>query len=343
MKCDHCGVKFHRRADNQRFCSIQCSRQSRNTGRHPIDCDKCGRVFEPTGPRSKFCNACRPAWRFPIEDRPPAPIRRQFNSVLDTQLQRYILSRDVGKGHADNLRRALFMLQEFADKPLDELSANLVNEWLSALLESGRSRQTVKLYRRSILTLWNHLGDIDFQEYPITRRIKRIKAPVPAPVAFRPEQVQELIKAASTLSGTYYGLGIARGVWWPAMIASAYDTGLRRGDLFRLPYHISCGNPFSIVESKTGATEVRQLSKFTCGLIRKYAHHRAHPWDMAKSSFAKGWKAIIKKVEFDGQFKMLRRSFVTLTEWRHADPTVSRRHYIDPTMIEIVHRPPELG
>lgn len=343
MKCEHCGVKFKRRADNQRFCSVQCGRQSRNTGRHPISCHTCGATFQPTGPRAKYCDACKPTWRFPIEQRPVKPERHQFASALDNQLSRYIMSRDIGKGHADNLRRALFKLQSFAGKPLDELDTVLVNEWLSALLESGKSRQTVKLYRRSILTIWNHLGDIDYQEYPISRRIKQVKAPVPAPVAFRPEQVQELIKAASTLNGTYHAIGIERRVWWPAMIASAYDTGLRRGDLFRLPHGISYGNPFAIVESKTGATEVRQLSQYTCGLIRRYEHHQAHPWEMAKSSFAKGWRGIIKKVDFDGQFKMLRRSFVTLTEWRHADPAVSRRHYIDRTMIDTVHRPPELG
>lgn len=343
VECEHCGVTFKRKADNQKFCSIKCGRQSRNTGRTPIECDKCGQTFQPTGPRSLYCDACRPSWRFPVEERLPKLTRRQFDSKLDSQLQRYILSRDISKGHADNLRRALFMLQEFANRPLDEFSTTLVNEWLTAMLDSGRSRQTAKLYRRSILTIWNYLGDIEFQEYPIPRRIKQIKGSVPAPVAFRPEQVQELIKAASTLGGTYEVSGIPRGQWWPAMIASAYDTGLRRGDLWTLPHAISHGNPFAIVESKTGATEVRQLSRFTCDLIRQYDHRQAHPWGLANSSFAKGWKAIIKKVDFDGQFKMLRRSFVTLTEWRHADPTVSRRHYIDPTINSVIHRPPELG
>jgi len=254
-------------------------------------------------------------------------------AMLRNLLTQYSTERDLSVGHENNLRRALRFYGDYIGREPICFDYETVNLFLSSILRT-RSRETAKLYRRCIVTIWNYAADCGQCEHPITRRIKRIRSQLDPPRAFSVEDVARLIDAAGTLPGVYpWG---TRADYWQALISGGVACGLRRGDLFRLPRSIDDGRPFSIVESKTGLQETRKLSQDAVARLRRLPvdNSLAYPWRYTRTSFRKTWLSICRRAEITGQFKMLRRSWVTYTGWRHRDPSVSRRYYVDTRLVD---------
>lgn len=252
---------------------------------------------------------------------------------MQNLLAKYAIERDLSIGHESNLRRALRYYSDYIGRDATCFEYDSVNAFLSRLVKT-RSRETAKLYRRSIITIWNYAADCGHCDYPITRRIKRIKSALPPPRAFSIEEVNKLIAAAETLSGNYpWG---RRSDYWSAIISGALACGLRRGDLFRVPRSVENGTAFMIRENKTGITETRQLSQDAIQRLRRLPRQNslAYPWGYNRNTFCKTWRTICRGAGVTGQFKMLRRSWVTYSGWRHRDPSVSRKYYIDARLID---------
>lgn len=251
---------------------------------------------------------------------------------MNTLLLTYLSERDLSAGHTGNLARTVRFYSDFVGSEPERFDYQTVNAFLSSIIAT-RSRETAKLYRRGIVTLWNYQAQRGLCEYPNTRRIKQIKSQLDPPRAFSLDEIERLIEAAGELQGSYpWG---KRSLYWQALVSGALACGLRRGDLFRLPRSVQDGKRFSIRENKTGLVYTRQLSRDAALRLRKLPQQElAYPWRYTRTSFAKTWRSIIKRAEMQGQFKWLRRSFVTYSGWRHVDPKISRRHYIDTRLIQ---------
>ena len=244
----------------------------------------------------------------------------------------YVAERDLSNGHAENLRRTVRYYCDYIGREPDEFEYETVNRFLTNMIDRT-SRSTARLHRRGIVTIWNSMSERYGCEYPVSLRIKQIRVAHDPPKAFSVEQIGLLRESAASLGGDYEGC--PRSVFWQATISLAFETGFRRGDLFRLPRSIEDGERFTLRESKTGQIQVRQVSEQTAELLRSMPPNPlALPWTLNPSTFTKTFNKIRDRAELDGQFKWLRRAFVTYSGWRHCDPAISRRHYIDATLVE---------
>ena len=261
---------------------------------------------------------------------------------LKKLVKKYCQSHDICQAYADQLRRALRCYVAFLGRDPGKFSYKHLNEFLSDLTDKC-SPITVINYRRNLLTIWFHGAELGICETPMPRRVRKPKHAMPAPKAFSVADVRTLIEVAGELRGKY--AHCTRASYWKAVIAAGYCTGLRRGDLLQLPRSIENGERFSVVESKTGQTQIRQLSEQACRLLR-YVPDTGRPaygWDHSISCFSRTFDQIVSTAGLVGTFKYLRRSFVTYSGWRHSDPSVSRKHYIDPLLVdEPVPTPPEI-
>ena len=129
-------------------------------------------------------------------------------------------------------------------KPLDEFSrwlacdatfANLtddsIEQFLAWLKASGRlGNPTINKYRAELLAVWNHAWRKGKVSAPV-RDVGRLREVERVPEAWSTDQVQQILDAARSVSGTI-GAVPAR-VWWPAIVLTLYDTGLRIDALMR--------------------------------------------------------------------------------------------------------------
>lgn len=251
-----------------------------------------------------------------------------------TIVEQYIAERDLCPLYAAHLRRTARMYG------MRHFSYTSVNDWLTSI-SGTRSPQTVNDYRRMILTLWNYAADQGLTGYPVARKVRRFRSSLPVPTAFTRSQIERLAEASDCLTGVY-PTGVARSDYWRALVVGAYDLGFRRGDLVALPYSISNGRPFAWREHKTQQVQVRQLSAIGCKYVQRYRHRLAYPWGCSWTTFANDWRRLCRSAGVSGQFRWLRRSYVTYSGWRHVDPRVSRDYYIDPSIAAKPQNPPPI-
>ena len=232
--------------------------------------------------------------------------------------------------------------------------------------ESGKWKpKTLQNMRAGILAIWNHAIESDICEQYRKSKIRPIAVPRPVPVAWTEEELSRLLAASANLSGCFRS-GINRQLYYDAAIRVAYDTGLRRGDLWRLS--VSDVNDRGIVNTIQGKTREghtcvlrqRTMDSFF-GLSRhihrlKLPHHKT-PLLWTKASQAElyaGWGTLRDQAKVDkhGSFQMLRRTGATQVERNspgaasrflgHRTEGLAKRHYIDPSQIEAI-QPPEIG
>lgn len=261
----------------------------------------------------------------------------------------YVLEKDNTEQYNAQLIHRMRDLELYCGRELSvsDFSANLLNSWLGNVLKMQKlSRHTVVGYRRAAITLWMYAADLELCDYPTTRRIFIPKVKHAAPVAFTIAEVSRLIESASAERGSLSN-DIQRKYYWPAAIRIAYDTGLRRGDIWRLPYSIIDGKPFAIIENKTHLCQTRRISEQACELLVKSGRRNiALPWpggDRNGRTFGSQFERIRKRAGIEsGTFKRLRRTHGSLLgTLGHSSTAVFERHYHDRTLVDEVELPPE--
>ena len=146
---------------------------------------------------------------------------------------RYIAVRPICQEYATNLSKRAEKLSRFAgrsDLP-GVLNEATVNAFLATL--SSLSPYTQNKYRQDFLAVWRAAADEDRIPYPQSRRIKRVRIVPQVIDCYLYHEARALALAAELLRGAYPN-AIARRHYWPAAIRCAWDSGLRRGDLWRL-------------------------------------------------------------------------------------------------------------
>jgi len=268
--------------------------------------------------------------------------------------QVYIKRRDISDDYAKTLLHRAKALEVFSgsDDIAKILTEENVNGYLADLKEKGKAPATVKGYRGDVLTLWRAAADDDLVEMPRVRRVRQPKVAAPSVDCYTTAEVNQLIAGAHKMEGET-GDGIPRNLYWQSIIRMAYETGLRRSDLWLLKRSdIREDGLFSLSMSKTQRRRTGRVRQATLDAIaRTFPPERQliFPWCHAKGTFTMHfYEVVILAGVKRGCFKWLRRSSGSYVEavspgngpkhLGHTSPAVFYRHY-DAAMVSSVDQP----
>lgn len=190
-----------------------------------------------------------------------------------------------------------------------EPSSRLFNEYIALIESSGRQPETVRGHRTAILAVLRFAGWIPDAPLRLVRlRDRQIDC-------YTLEELRTLIKTASKMAGVLSsGLPLCR--FWPLAIRAGYSTGLRYGDLLRVPAReIADDGIASISQSKTGRLVSVRFPREAMVEIRRHGAAMAVPWPYCGNHFRNEFRAIVIAAGVRrGSWKWLRRSAGTYME-----------------------------
>lgn len=263
---------------------------------------------------------------------------------LDDFLQQYLRENDLSADYHCQLTYTLRQFQAWAGRPLalDDLTDDLVNRYLIHLAESRRPA-TIKSQRGNLLTLWRSAWHAHLCEtQPL--RVRKIKVPRTLPEAWQAEQMVALLSTAATMRGRFRYWRIERAAFWRAFILTAWDSGLRLGDILKIGRE-QIGSDGSLVlsQSKTMWPILCQLRPETVAAIDATfppARDQIFGSVLCKRQVIAYFRAIAKRAGLVGGTKKVRRSAASHVEAQqpgaatpflgHRSPGLAARHYIDP-------------
>lgn len=235
----------------------------------------------------------------------------------------YLNARPVSAGYARTLRKRTEKLIEFAGRSrLSEVfNESTINAFLASL--DGLSPFTRNKYRGDFLALWRAAADADKVPYPQARRIRRERTIAQVIECYLEHEARALVVAAEHLVGAYPN-GVARRQYWPAIIRAAWDSGLRRGDLWRLKAaNIRKDKSAVIAQSKTGQTIVCRFHGSTIKAIQRAGGELE--WPLCEWCFGVHFQEIVVLSGIGrGTFRWLRRGSGSRIDADH--PGLGHRH-----------------
>lgn len=228
--------------------------------------------------------------------------------TLSEFVTHYFAARSVTNGYRVNVARRVAKLEAFAGANDIEavLSYDQVNGFLRQL---DRSPVTVRSYRTDFLSLWNYAADRNLVPYPIARRIFRPETPELLVECYTLEEVRAILGAARLLRGSYpNGVGKAR--YWLGAISLAWDSGIRRGDVWRFRRDaVRPDGTFSQVQGKTGNVVRARLRASTIAALDAIGLPQPCRWTLDPSFFGRHFRKLVKAAGVNrGSFKFLRRA-----------------------------------
>lgn len=216
--------------------------------------------------------------------------------------------------------------ERFEQRPvtIDDLQTPILNRFLDWTREN-RKPDTFRTTRGAILTLWRHAheeGVVSAAPKGVRKmRIRRV-----SPTAWNPVELRTLIKTANDPKDwrcrQRMPSGIPAGIWWESLIRTAYDTGMRLGDMLDAsPSQITPhGNAAMIryVASKTGDEFFRMLRPrtfyFVGAAIESNRTDRDRVWPLwsSRDSFYRKFSSMVEAAGIrKGTFRWIRRTAVT--------------------------------
>ena len=193
----------------------------------------------------------------------------QSEITLASRIESIELRRDVSKGYLGQLRYAVNKFGCWLERAptISDLHADTVNRWLVHLGATGLSKYTIHTYWRHLRAIWYDAFDEGLTDaHP--RRVRKIKKPRLAHTAWTPKQMVLLLAEADKLTGVSKKSRVPRAAFWRALLLTAWDSGLRRGDLLRLKTADVRGyKEFTVVQHKTGWPVVIHLRPETVAAI----------------------------------------------------------------------------
>lgn len=245
------------------------------------------------------------------------------------------------------------------DPTLGDLRPEIVNAWLTEMLESGKAASTVHSLRVGVGTIWRYAVRMK-----LTRvrpdDVRPIHLPALKPQGYSAEQAALLLAQADKELGNVRETGIPRRLWMKSMVVVLWDTGIRCGDLARIKVKDfdAAGCKLFIHESKTGKSGFKLLRPSTCEIIAASvaaAPEREFIWPGRKPlAIWRSFKRLARKAGLPGGTKWMRRGSASEVErsqpgagWRflsHSTPEVFEKHYRDVRLTDKgALLPPELA
>lgn len=275
----------------------------------------------------------------------------------------YCRDRPLSPGTQYQYLRSLRLLDEWYGEPLKlpHLAESLVSEWIVWLEGRGLSPVTVADHRRNVLIVWRQAARDG--HCPRPEEVRRVRVPQPVPVAWTLEEVRRLLEAANCVPG-YLGNGLPKSRYLVCLVRTAYESGLRRGDIFRLAVSdVAVDGSLRSLQGKTRVGHVAKLQPPTVRLFgwlaaRLKGDRDPHWQSPLRWPHASRWLySLLERVRIaaevpDGALQQLRRTGATQVErihpggamryLGHQTPGLAYRHYVDRRQLGSAVQPPEL-
>ena len=265
---------------------------------------------------------------------------------------RYFACRAVSRFYREKVTRRAALLEAHAGGGTitEVLTEPRVNAFLASLTGSP---YTIKSYRADILALWHGAADVDLVPYPVCRRIFRPALPALLIDCYSDDEAR-LILAAAERTGGRYRNGVLRREYWSAVIRLAWDSGLRRGDVWQFRRdHLRSDGVLRVVQRKTNQAVSVRLHGSTVAALDRIERDKPCEWPLDPSYFGRHFKRLVRMAGVNrGTFKFLRRSSGSYVELSrpgcgakhlgHADGRVFSRYYDARLGGAALAMPPEL-
>lgn len=242
---------------------------------------------------------------------------------LSEFVTQYLNARPVSPGYARTLRKRAAKLVVFSGRQrlCEILNEATINAFLARL--DNLSPYTRNKYRSDYLAIWRAAADLDLVPYPQPRRIRRERQPAQVIECYLEHEARALVVAAEHLRGAYPN-GVARRHYWPAIIRAAWDSGLRRGDLWRLQrQQIRKDRTLQVVQNKTGQALLCRFHTSTLRAIDKAGGMLE--WSLCEWCFGEHfWEIVQMSGVGKGTFRWLRRGSGSRIDADH--PGLGHRH-----------------
>lgn len=251
-------------------------------------------------------------------------------------------------------------LERHAGRQIDlaELSPAILNPWIAARL--GRvAPKTVKRERGDILGLWRHAADnpdlagIPKPEPRKIRRVKLVKMPPEGPTM---DELARVLSACRLVPG-FMPCGAVRSQYFLGLVNAAWDTGLRRADLFAFRMQTVDAEGFVAMSMrKTGQPHVCRLRPETLQILIALGGETPLHWPFTLGNFdywvdkIKNWSGVGGR----GIMQQIRRSSASYVERNtpgaavaflgHLTPGLAQTHYLVPKIVRPTPpMPPRIG
>ena len=271
-------------------------------------------------------------------------------------LERYALLMNLSDRSVVLYGHTIDKMQEFLGREpmvadLEDVTVSKFLKWRGTNVARGRlvSPHTVAKDRSQLLAIWNwackkklHPG-----EWPGLPRQKKVKR---TPTAYTLEEMSKLVRAAKARRGRMSGLPAAW--WWGTILQTAWQTGCRIGELLSLRWSevdtSKCRLLF-LAETRKGR-EQDLIASITPELAAELESRRGSPdalvWPRTGHplSHYASMRLLCKTAGVPSRaFHAIRKasaSYVAAAggdataHLGHADPAMTRGHYLDPRITE---------
>lgn len=276
---------------------------------------------------------------------------------LRAWVAQYALARGVAENTACQLRYSVQRFERWAGRSLvvSDLQDDLFNQWVADEQKVvGRSPATVARDRRNVLTLWRG-AYLDRVAEVGPGRIRPCKIPRKVPTAWTPDEMRLILKLVSLLYGRHPN-GSKWADWWEALIRTAWDSGLRRGDLFEVRNENYSNDVLVVLQGKTGWPKLSKLRPETQDALTRAGCFERETWfelPYSERYFATYFTRIVQSAGVrKGTFKWIRRASATAAEIArpngamqhlgHRTNGLAYIHYVDPVQLGVSSGPPAL-
>jgi integrase len=284
-------------------------------------------------------------------------IRSVDPTTLADYVAHYALTHPLERESIRQYEIAVRLIDRWAGHPvrIDELDSQLVSAWLADYGKTVRPN-TARSKRQMILALWRSAVDDGFHDpVSLMRRVRRVRVPIEAPVAWTRQEIERLIAACATMP-RWHRCGLRRSEWWALAIRVAYDTGLRWEDQVRRLRVDQVTEDGMIVwdQHKTGRFTVCRLAESTLEALRssleRCPRELVTPWTGSHETFSDQVRTLVRRAGVrSGTWKWIRRTGATDVEIQ--EPGAAPRHlghapgsrlaytaYVDPAQVAAARR-----
>lgn len=260
---------------------------------------------------------------------------------LQSVTAEYLLERDCCPNYRRHLMRTAERLHAFGLTSVADLEPQRINCWLDSLT---CSKQTRSNYRRQACTIVKAALGPDAAH--CIDRIRKVKAPLPPPVAWTKEELSRLLHHARNLTGTLQS-GCPSSLFFHCWVLLGYSVGLRFSDLLHLRVNQIRDGRLYTVQSKTGDALVQVLPNECARILNELSvlspDGTLFKWALSARWLRIRWNRLVKAAGLTGTCKWLRRTGATWVEATqpgmssrflgHRSPELSMKHYVDRSLL----------